>query len=288
MTTPPHASTVPSPGEDAQPHPWRRFVALGDSFTEGIGDPDPEVPGGHRGWADRVAEQLGLGVPDFAYANLAIRGRLYRQIVDEQVGPAIELKPDLVSFFAGGNDVIRRGDPDAIAADLDEAVGRLAETGAHMILWTAPDVGDTPVLNLIRGRVAIYNENMRTIAKRHHASVVDLWSMRELVHADMWADDRLHFSPLGHHTIAREVLAVLDVENDLRGYLPQAPESKPWREAARDDLVWAREHLGPWVMRRIRRQSSGDYVLPKRPEASPVFGQGMPPGSASREHLDEA
>lgn len=267
-------------------HPWHRFVALGDSFTEGIGDPDPTVPGGNRGWADRVAEELGRSCPDFAYANLAIRGRLYKQIIEEQVEPAIALQPDIVSFFGGGNDVIRRGDPDVIAADIDDAVGRLAETGAALILWTGPDVGDTPVLNLVRGRIAIYNENMRTVAKRHGAYVVDLWSMRELVHENMWAADRLHFSPLGHYTIAREVLSVLGVENSLRDYLPSDPPARTWREAARGDLVWAREHLGPWVMRRIRKQSSGDFVLPKRPEASPVFGQGMPPGSASREHLD--
>lgn len=267
-------------------HPWQRFVALGDSFTEGIGDPDPNVPGGHRGWADRVAEELGKHIDDFSYANLAIRGRLYRKIIDEQLEPAIALKPDLVSFFAGGNDVIRRGDPDQIAEEIDEAISRLAATGADIIMWTGPDVGNTPVLNLVRGRVAIYNENMRTIAKRHHAYVVDLWSMRELVHEDMWADDRLHFSPLGHHTIAREVLSVLGIHHDLREYIPKELPPKTWREAAEKDIVWARTHLGPWVMRRIRGQSSGDYVLPKRPEASPVFGQGMPPGSATREDED--
>ena len=264
-------------------HPWRRFVAIGDSFTEGIGDPDPHVPGGVRGWADRVAEELGRTCPDFAYANLAIRGRLYKQIIDEQLEPAIDLKPDLVSFFAGGNDVIRRGDPDEIASEIDVAVARLAETGTDIILWTGPDVGNTPVLNLIRGRSAIYNENMRTIAKRYNAFVVDLWAARQLVHESMWAEDRLHFSPLGHHTIAREVLAVLDVPNNLREFTPHDPPQRTWRQAAEKDLVWARDHLGPWVMRRIRGESSGDAVHPKRPEASPVFGEGMPPGSASRE-----
>lgn len=287
MTSSPSTpGTSGSESETSPAHPWRRFVALGDSFTEGIGDPSPDVPGGHRGWADRVAEELGRTVPDFAYANLAIRGRLYRAIIDEQVDPAIALKPDLVSFCAGGNDVIRRGDPDQIAADIDDAIGRLADTGATIVMWTAPDVGSTPVLNLVRGRAAIYNENMRTVAKRHGAAIVDLWSMRELVHEDMWADDRLHFSPLGHHTIAREVLAELHVDNDLRDYHPSEQPPRHWRVAAQQDLVWAREHLGPWVMRRLRRQSSGDFVLPKRPEASPVFGQGMPPGSASREHTE--
>src|SRR5690606_2565066 len=98
-------------------HPWTRYVALGDSFTEGIGDPEPGSPGGNRGWADRVAETLSQGTETFSYANLAIRGRLLQQIVDEQVEPAIALKPDLISLSAGGNDIIRPStDPDEVAA----------------------------------------------------------------------------------------------------------------------------------------------------------------------------
>lgn len=87
-----------------QQHPWSRYVALGDSFTEGIGDPELRAPGGHRGWADRVAEVLAAKTEDFAYANLAIRGRLLQQISDEQIEPALALRPDLVSISAGGNE----------------------------------------------------------------------------------------------------------------------------------------------------------------------------------------
>src|SRR6478752_7269491 len=119
------------------PHPWRRYVAIGDSFTEGIGDPDPDAPGGHRGWADRVAEVLAGQVDDFAYANLAIRGRLIRRIVEEQVEPALALKPDLVTFSAGGNDVIRPGsDPDSVAQRFEDAVVRLAGDGATVVVFT--------------------------------------------------------------------------------------------------------------------------------------------------------
>ena len=81
-------------------HPWRRYVALGDSFTEGVGDPDPRSPGGVRGWADRVAEELSIGHEDFAYANLAVRGLLLEQILERQVGPALALQPDLISLSA--------------------------------------------------------------------------------------------------------------------------------------------------------------------------------------------
>ena len=110
-------------------HPWTRYVALGDSFTEGIGDPDPDRSGYHRGWADRVAEELALGGPHFAYANLAVRGKLIEQIRDDQVAPALELKPDLISVCAGGNNVIRPGgDPDQVAATLDTMIQILATT----------------------------------------------------------------------------------------------------------------------------------------------------------------
>lgn len=264
-------------------HPWRRYVALGDSFTEGIGDPDPSAPGGFRGWADRVAEELGRGVDDFSYANLAIRGRLYREIIDEQLEPAIALHPDLVTLSAGGNDVLRLGDPDHIAADLDDAVGDLAATGATVVLFTAADVGSTPVLNLIRGREAIYNENMRTVAARHGAIVVDLWALRTLTHQSMWAEDRLHFSPLGHQTVAIDVLDTLGIDHALHAAHPDDPPQRTWRAARQEDLQWARTHLGPWVMRRVRGRSSGDDLAPKRPEASPVFGRPMPTGSAPLE-----
>ena len=97
----------------AAPHPWSRYVALGDSFTEGVGDPESRSPGGLRGWADRVAEELSVGHEDFAYANLAVRGLLLEQILDQQAGPALALKPDLITLSGGGNDLVFRGtDPD--------------------------------------------------------------------------------------------------------------------------------------------------------------------------------
>jgi lysophospholipase L1-like esterase len=247
-------------------HPWTRYVALGDSFTEGIGDPEPESPGGFRGWADRVAEVLAQKTDDFAYANLAIRGRLLQQIIDEQVEPALELRPDLITISAGGNDIIRPGtDPDEIAGRLEGAVERLASDGATVVLFNGPDIGTTPVLGRHRGKVAIYNENVRGIAQRHDAVVADMWPMRELRDPRMWAPDRLHFSPIGHHTIARMVLSTLNVENDLEPYVPEPLPASTWRHARVEDLGWAREHLMPWVLRRLRHQSSGDNVTAKRP-----------------------
>lgn len=257
-------------------------MAMGDSFTEGIGDPEPSIPGGFRGWADRLAEELSRDRDDFRYANLAIRGRLLGQILDEQLEPALALKPDLISISAGGNDLIRPGsDPDALAERLDAAVGRMTAGGSTVLLFNGPDIRDTPVLGMVRGRVAIYNENLRTIAARHDAVVADMWSLRELTAPQMWAGDRLHFAPLGHHTITIMALNALNVPHSLvPAVVPPLPPQK-WQTARAEDLVWAREFLVPWVLRRLRHQSSGDGISPKRPSPAPVFGEGMPPGTGS-------
>lgn len=254
-----------------QLHPWSRYVALGDSFTEGVGDAEPQSPGGHRGWADRVAEVLAERTDDFAYANLAIRGRLLQQIADEQVDAALALRPDLISISGGGNDLIRPGtDPDRVAALFDETIGRLRSNGATVVMFNGPDIGMTPVLRRVRGKVAIYNENLRTVAAKHDAIVADMWALPSLKNPQMWAPDRLHFSPLGHHTIAIMMLQALGVANDLEPLHPEPLRSRSWRSARVDDMGWAREYLLPWVVRRIRHQSSGDTVRPKRPTLPPM------------------
>ncbi|MEJ6489288.1 SGNH/GDSL hydrolase family protein [Leucobacter sp. USCH14] len=249
--------------------PWSRFVALGDSFTEGVGDPDPESPGGLRGWADRFAEVLSLFDEDFAYANLAVRGKLIQQIADTQVDAALDLRPDLISVCAGGNDVIRPGtDPDEVAAKLERVVERLSAGGATIMLFTGVDTAFQPVFRSIRGKVAIYNENVRKVAQRHDCIVVDQWALDELHDSRYWAGDRLHLNALGHHTIARAALAALGVPHDLAPLdVPDLPE-RSWREARREDVVWAREHFVPWVIRRIKHVSSGDHIEPKRPVAA--------------------
>ncbi len=168
---------------------------------------------------------------------------------------ALELKPDLITVSAGGNDIIRPGtDPDDIASRFEAMVERLRSDGATVVMFNGPDVGMTPVLGRVRGKVAIYNENLRAVAQRHDAIVADMWALRELRDPRMWAPDRLHFSPIGHHRIAIMVLDALNVEHDL---VPDAPEPLPrvpWRQARVEDIGWAREYFVPWVLRRIRHR----------------------------------
>lgn len=268
-----HAGTPqPGPPHPGMEHPYTRYVALGDSFTEGVGDEEPDLPNGLRGWADRVAEELARSRPDFQYANLAIRGRLLAQIEHEQLEPAVALEPDLVTISAGGNDLLRPGgDPDALAARLDEIVGKLRATGAEVVLFNGPDIAMTPVLRSIRGKVGIYNANLFGVAAKHGAVMADMWSARYLQQPQMWAPDRLHFSRYGHHAIAMLVLDALGVQHDLTHMEPEPLPHRTRQQMAVENLNWAREHLAPWVVRRLRGQSSGDTIHPKRPEPGPVL-----------------
>ncbi|GLZ35997.1 SGNH hydrolase [Lentzea sp. NBRC 105346] len=250
----------------------KRFVALGDSFTEGVGDDDPTRPNGVRGWADRVAEVLAEKEPDFLYANLAVRGRLLGHVLRSQLKPALDMKPDLVSMYAGGNDLMRpRVDIDELMRGYRSAVARFTAAGARVVLFTGVDGVDDPVFRKMRGRVAIYNEHVRAIAADHDAVLVDMWSMRQLRDRRMWSDDRLHLNALGHNEVAIAVLDGLGVGHSLAA-TRLAPALVPDPRVRRQqDLRWAREHVVPWVVRRLRGQSSGDTVRPKQPELRPFI-----------------
>ncbi|GAA2075419.1 SGNH/GDSL hydrolase family protein [Aeromicrobium halocynthiae] len=245
---------------------FRRFVALGDSFTEGVGDPDPSLPNGVRGWADRVAAVLGERADGFGYVNLAIRGRKLRQVLAEQLEPALALEPDLVTIYAGGNDIMRPSvDLDALVAAYDDAIGRLTATGSRVVVFTAFDPAGFPIFAAGRGRFAIYNELVRESAERHGATLVDFWRMRDYRDQRMWADDRLHMSTPGHQRMAIAVLDALEVEHDLRPLPLPELASVSARERLAANRTWVLTHAGPWVKRRLTGTSSGDTLSPRWP-----------------------
>lgn len=251
----------------AETVPWRSYVALGDSLTEGLEDRDAD--GQPIGWADRLAQHLAdrAGRP-IAYANLAIRGRLLRPILDEQVEPALALKPDLVSLWGGGNDMLRPdADPDAMAAAVEAAVVHFRDAGADVLIGLGVDAKDSPIIKLTRNRTAIYNINLVGIAGRHGAHIIDAWSMRSLHDWRMWHDDRLHLNAAGHARLAQAALVGLGLEPDSPDWDdPLAPQPPMGRREAFDwNLAWARDHVRPWLARRIRRTSSGAGRMPKQP-----------------------
>jgi lysophospholipase L1-like esterase len=248
--------------------PWRTYVALGDSLTEGLQDFDDT--GTPIGWADRLAQLLAdRAGTDIGYANLAIRGRLLRPILTEQVEPALALSPDLVSIWGGGNDMLRPdADPDAMAASVEEAVVKFRTAGADVLIGLGVDSRDSPIIRLTRNRTAIYNINLVGIATRHGAHVIDAWNLRSLRDWRMWHEDRIHLNAAGHQRVALAAFAALGLEPDDPDWAVPLPANTPMsrREQLDWNLTWGREHLAPWLGRRIRRTSSGAGRTAKLPQ----------------------
>ena len=280
----------------------RTFVALGDSFTEGLED-DLGPAGRHLGWADRVAAALATAEGGLRYANLAVRGRLLDQVVDEQVPAALALRPDLVSFHAGPNDVLRpRRDVDAVVRRYGEAVRRLDAAGVSLVLFTvierAGGTGRTAAR--LAARFARFNDGVRQAAGGTGAVVVDVGAQPALQDRRLWHEDRLHLAPAGHARVAAAVLEALGVTDPvLLGGRPGwwrevlAPGEPVGRRAdVLADVRWVRRYLTPWVVRRLRGVSSGDGLAAKhvelvelQPVDGPAGGReepGPPGGSADR------
>ena len=256
---------------------WSRYVAIGDSFTEGMSDPSPDQPDTYVGWADRLAAHLASKAADegrdFGYANLAIRGRLLADVEGPQLDAALELQPDLVSIVGGPNDLLRPGtDIDDLADRLEAAVAKIRATGADVLMSTTADPGFAPLLRRIRPRTSVFTANIWGIAQRQGAYVLDMWNLRVLRDPRLWATDRLHLTTEGHQRVAAQAAWALgdrDTERDWAIPLPPAPPLSRIA-AVRGHAEWAQEYLGPWVHRRLTGRSSGDNVTPKRPNLTPI------------------
>jgi lysophospholipase L1-like esterase len=268
---------------------WTRFVALGDSITEGWCDPvmtdlagNPTEP--WFGWADRLALLIdehqntrraakGKARKRLEFANLAVRGRRIRHVVDDQIPAALEMGADLVSIMVGGNDLMSlKVDPDALAAQLETGVAKLRAAGTDVLLATGFDPGMTPFrfLRLFRGRAAVFSANLSSIAHRHGCVPLDLWGIGDLRDPAFWSLDRLHPSTRGHLVISRAAAMALGIPGS------PDPDEVPQAGAGLPTPVWLREHVIPWIGRRLRGVSSGDGRGPKIPEPRPVGTIGSP------------
>ncbi|MCW2688807.1 MAG: lysophospholipase L1-like esterase [Mycobacterium sp.] len=243
-----------------------KYVALGDSFTEGIGDPNPASRNGIRGWADRVAAHLAGQSPGFQYANLAVRGHTMDRVLTRQIERAVSLNPDLITICAGFNDLMKmRTDLDVMMAAYAVALRQLRGSRALVLTFTAADIGTVPVFRRLRGRVAIYNELLRAAADELGVRIVDFWRFPEYREQRLWASDRVHLSPLGHQQMAGRVLDALDVPHSLYAGSPNDPpplEGTPVG-GLRADVSWATRHAAPWFVRRARRMTPGAGIEPK-------------------------
>ncbi len=252
-----------------------RFVAIGDSFTEGVGDPHRHLPHNLRGWADRVADQLAKFEPGWEYANLAVRSKRLDQIVADQLEPALALRPSLISLYAGGNDLLDVGtDVSDLMQRYEHLVDRLACTGATLMLFTGYDVPVHPVLRVFERRNHQYNAEVRRIAAERGAVLIDAATWSQLADRRMWAPDRLHMSKRGHKLTAARVLETLGRPHSISAG-PWDPEPAPtFAQIRREHHTWLREWVFPLVGRKIRRVTLGDGREPRWPEPVRVPSKG--------------
>ncbi|GAA3734903.1 SGNH/GDSL hydrolase family protein [Leifsonia bigeumensis] len=255
---------------------FRSYVAIGDSFTEGVGDDLPD--GGVRGWADLVALGLALaarerdgqaappGAAPFGYANLAIRGRLLGPIIEEQLDAAIALRPDLLSLNGGGNDIMRpKVSVESVADRLAAAAEKAMAAGIHVLLLS----GGNPTRHIPLGaRIEVRGEQLaRAVRARVPASekvtFVDNWADAELTDLRYWSVDKLHLNPLGHRRVASNVLTGLGVA------VPDWGDERLELKRPGTIAYW-RGYVLPWIGRRLTGRSSGDGREPKRPTLLPI------------------
>jgi lysophospholipase L1-like esterase len=251
---------------------YTRYVALGDSQTEGIGDGDDLR--GHRGWADRLAQRLAAANPDLRYANLAVRGKLAGQVHAEQLQPALALAPDLATVVAGVNDLRRPGfDAAVVAGHLEAMFAALTGAGAQVATFTFPDIGRfSPLLRPLKPRVIRLNTEIRAAAARHRVIVVDTFDLAVTADLRLWCPDRLHANPAGHDRIAAAMADGLGIPGSDDSWTRPLPVARPRSlpQAACYELRWITSFGGPWIARRIRGRSSGDGRTAKRPLLEPV------------------
>ncbi|MCA1726094.1 MAG: SGNH/GDSL hydrolase family protein [Actinobacteria bacterium] len=247
---------------------WRSFVALGDSLTEGVGDPLPA--GRLRGWAERLADILRAAEPDLAFTNLARRSLVTREIRDTQLAPALEMEPDLAAAIVGMNDAIRPAfDLANVAGPLDEMVGRLSDSGTTVLLSTLPDI--TRVLPLPRrmtralhGRLGAVSEAVREVTGRHRGTIlVDAdEDSGELRRANL-SLDQLHPNSRGHSLIAIALAQRLAERSGVE--LPLAPPGRV-RAAGLENARharWLLDNVGVPEARRLAGRVLGPRQRPE-------------------------
>lgn len=247
-----------------------RYVAIGDSFTEGMGDELPD--GSPRGWADRVAAGLAATGADgeVRYANLAVRGRLLEPIVTDQLETALALSPapTMITLNGGGNDMMRAGtDTSRLVALTERAIERCTAAGVRLVLLSGPDPGDRlPFGKVMRRRGELLTAAVTELAARHGLLLVDVFRDVEIRRAPYWSADRLHLNTAGHQRVAGLVLTALGHPTTAHVVDPGPAEGRRVLSEAK----YYREHVLPWLQRRVLGRSSGDDRTGKYVDWTPV------------------
>ncbi|MFJ2580388.1 SGNH/GDSL hydrolase family protein [Kitasatospora aureofaciens] len=238
-------------GLDAVGEPVR-FVALGDSLTEGVGDP---VADGWRGWAAVLARSLAPEGTGVEFTNLARSGALTVDLTTSQLPAALAQRPQLAAVVVGGNDTLRAGfDIRRTTLELDATLGELSAHGSQLLTACLPDPGTllrlpAPLARPLARRMRAVNTVVHALTARHRAVHLHVAELPWCEERRLLSVDRLHPSAEGHRLIARHFHELLAAGGRPLGPAPGAePAERPPGRAA--DLWWMATQGTRWVAAR--------------------------------------
>lgn len=242
--------TAPGTRPPARTHV--RFAALGDSLTEGIGDP---VPGGWRGWAALLAPGLGAGEQQVDFRNFAVAGALSGDVREHQAAEAAAFRPDIASVVVGVNDTLRRSfDIRSLAARLDEVCALLAGGGSVLLTACLPDPGTAlglpgPLRRPLARRQRAVNAVVHALSHRYDAVHLHASDRSWVEDRSLWSVDRLHPAERGHRRLAAGFHRLLAERGLAPGSPPgHDPQQPPPTRAT--TVLWLATQGTGWLARR--------------------------------------
>jgi len=267
--------------------PYRSYVAIGDSLSEGLGDFTFDTEREHNGWTDRLAALLAReaqtraaqtlapngAAPDFQFANLALRGSKMRNIMGAQLEAALRLQPDLVTVMAGSNDFMTK-DLDALETIFRDGLMLLQAAGCDVLVANTIRPAHLKFFKRVLPRAYRMSQMIDRVARELGIAVIDVHGIEDFVDLVYWAEDMVHFSGHGHVRIANEAAALLGLTHRIP-------------EADRQDMIapnrgvlatlrWYKDYVLPFVERRLRGTSSGDGLTSKHLSLVPFSNFELP------------
>ena len=246
--------------------PYRSYVAIGDSLSEGLGDFTFNQQREHNGWTDRLAGLLSFETHDFHYANLALRGSKMRNIMGGQLEAALRLQPDLVTVMAGSND-FSTNDLAGLEVVFRDGLQLLQAAGCDVIVANTIRPAHLKFFRKVLPRAFRMSQMIDRVAAELNIPVLDVHGIEDFTDLAFWAEDMVHFSGHGHVRLANEAADLLGLKHRIPEAEKHAMEAPP--RDLYSTLRWYKEYVLPFIERRLRGTSSGDGMTSKHLSLAP-------------------
>ena len=244
--------------------PFRKYVALGDSLTEGLGDDGFSKNRKDKGWADRLANLLACEAANagqsFSYANLAIRGQNTLSILTCQLELALDMKPDLVTIMTGANDLRSLNErlPSMVAL-MRGAISRLQAIGTKVVLISLAQPAHLDFAKSFVQRSKVWAQTLQELASELDVELVNVNQMAVFSSLQYWSGDLVHYSARGHIKITNAVAEQLKLE--VRDY--SEPMAGLEKLSVLHMIKWSIVDVLPFIGRQIRGVNAGTGMEPK-------------------------